>query len=179
MQSRTSLLLQMHWLPEASRSRNHSKKPAAQPIDGCCGSGECKLRFDLRTRPRTNLIPTCCLRHARSSAQVADAMRRVFARRLVHPRFATVSSGEAAPQPPCISHARPDSPPPAASASSASLTEHMPRVASPSPASPNALRLTSSHHSAFAFANGGSGRKARAQPFKLAFTGCAGNVDSL
>ena len=130
-------------------------------------------------RPRTNRIPTCCLRHARSSAQVADAMRRVFARRLVHPRFATVSSGEAAPQPPCISHARPDSPPPAASASSASLTEHMPRVASPSPASPNALRLTSSHHSAFAFAYGGSGRKARAQPLKLAFTGCAGNVDSL
>ena len=70
-------------------------------------------------------------------------------------------------------------PPPAASASSASLTEHMPRVASPSPASPNALRLTSSHHSAFAFVYGGSGRKARAQPLKLAFTGCAGNVDSL
>ena len=69
--------------------------------------------------------------------------------------------------------------PPAACASSASLTEHMPRVASPSPAS---LTRCASHRAItlrLRMRNGGSGRKARAHPLELAPTGCAGNVDSL
>ena len=120
----------------------HLEQGCRSPIDGCCGSGGCRLRFDSCTsldNPHTHLqlIPrplVCAGRRCRATNLRASTRPTLY--------FPLTLAGEAAPRHPYGSHTPPDSHP-AAFVPSVSLPEHFPSVDTQPPrALDSALRLT-------------------------------------